>query len=186
MKQFWRRMTSFMTAAVMCVCLVCSPVWAAGAEVEDILSVNDAEVVETAEQAETAEIGEEDAVVEAEPETAEAEDQENFRAEAKTPNEEMGQEDDMGVFEVYTAQTSMDYYTAVSELVKDQEDMGVFSGGEYESARLLIKGAGNLDFSQYEGVQKVVSDMEGRYTVQFSDSQLAEEAAAALNGMDGV
>ncbi len=186
MKRFWRRMTSFMTAAVMCVCLVCSPVWAAGAEAEDILSVNDAETVETVEPAEIAGTEEKEADAQAEPETAEAADEEEFQAEAETPNEEIGQEDDMGVFEVYAAQTSMDYYTAVSELVKDQEDMGVFSGGEYESARLLIKGAGNLEFSQYEGVQKVVSDMEGRYTVQFSDSQLAEEAAAVLNGMDSV
>lgn len=172
MKQFWRRMISLTTAVVMCLCLVCSPVWAAGAEVDDEVSMNNEEVVETAEEGSAAE-----------PETKEPDSEKNSQVE--TPNEAV-QPDDMGTLEIYGAQNPMDYYTAVSELVKEQEELGISGVGEYESARLLIKGEGNLDFSRYEGVQKVVSDMEGHYTVQFSDSQWAEEAAAVLSAMDAV
>lgn len=89
--------------------------------------------------------------------------------------------------DIFIAETSMEYYQAVAELVKEADSMIVSSTkGSYESARLLIKGDNDLDFSQYEGICRIIADQEGHYTVQFLSSALAEEAAGRLNGLDCV
>lgn len=88
---------------------------------------------------------------------------------------------------VFYAKTSMEYSTAVSDLVKNADAVIVSKNeGEYESARLLIKSKEALDFSSYEGVCQVITDPEGHYTVQFSSSEWAQKAAEALAKLESV
>ena len=88
---------------------------------------------------------------------------------------------------VLHAKTSMEYFKAVSDLVKNADTMIVSKNeGEYESARLIIKSKEALDYSPYEGVCQVIADPEGHYTVQFSSSEWAQKAGEALAKLDCV
>lgn len=164
MKQYGKRVISLTLVMVMCLSLFSSPVWAAAADLPEG-AANASEIVEPQSEdtlpTEPDEAAAQEISAEGLKETAPV----NEEFQEASPNA-AAEADESRALQVITADTSMDYYRGISEMVKASSGLVTSSErGEFEDARLLVNGARGLDFSSYEGALRIIDDADGNYAI---------------------
>lgn len=186
MKQYGKRVISLTLVTIMCLSLFCSPVWAAAANLPEG-AANASEIVEPQSEDALPTEPDEAAAQEISAEELKETAPVNEELQESSPNAAAAEADESRALQVITADTSMDYYRGISEMVKASSGLVSSSErGEFEDARLLVNGARGLDFSSYEGALRIIDDADGNYAIQFASSQQAEAAYNRLNTLASV